>query len=60
MMEEEPIEEMTAPVMEQKPKQFIKEKPDNSGYTNSLIIALLTFVCLGFLFMSIVITRTLG
>lgn len=59
IMEEEPIGDMTAPGIEVKPKEENKEV-DNSGYTNSLIIVLLTMVCLGFLVMSIIITRTLG
>ncbi len=59
IMEEEPILDMTAPGIEPKPKEEKKET-DNSGYTNSLIIVLLTMVCLGFLVMSIIITRTLG
>ena len=48
---------MTAPGIISSTK---RETSDDEGYTNSLIIILLTMVCLGFLIMSIIITRTLG
>ena len=54
---EDSICEMTAPGIISSTK---RETSDDEGYTNSLIIILLTMVCLGFLIMSIIITRTLG
>lgn len=51
--------EMTAPGIEEKPKQYVKAD-DDYGYSNFLLILLLTLVCLGFLFMSIMITKNIG